>query len=554
MKIPNQTGISNLLFLPGLLFVSFAGVANAQTLDALNPTANNIVYTAFQQPDGKMLMAGMFTTVGSQTHRLLARLSSDGSLDTSFPGISSGDYIYCLALQTNGQVLAGGSFSGSASSYYYANIVRLNSNGTVDKNFSCACYGGSVYDLLIQPDNKILVAGYFASVNSSNVMGLCRLNLDGSLDTNFNAGANGPVIAIALQPDGKILAEGGFFTSIGGLSRTNLVRLNSSGTLDTSFQTPAFTCMGSPRINGGGGVVLVQPDAKILVGGLFDSVNGQIHTNIVRLNADGTLDTAFNLQADYYSCWGLLTLTMQTDGKIIVGHDSYRLNGTVCRCLGRLNADGSLDAGFKTNLSIGTMVFSAGLQPDGRILTGGWFTSLDGQSRSYLGRFINTEAATQCLSYDGTNLTWLRGGTSPEVWRTSFESSPDGLNWTYLGDGQRITGGWQLANVTIPTNATVRARGFITGGKSNGSSWFVETAYPQTAPRFVMTDGKFGVRTNQFGSSISGSAGSTVVTDGSSDLLNWTPIVTNVLYTSPIFFADPSSTNSPAKFYRMRLQ
>src|SRR5437899_3595979 len=68
----------------------------------------------------------------------------------------------------------------------------------------------------------------------------------------------------------------------------------------------------------------------------------------------------------------------------------------------------------------------------------------------------------------------MRGGTSPEVWRTTFEYSPDGASWTNRG-GIRIPGGWQLAGLALPTSTTFRARGYTVGGRDNASGWFVET-------------------------------------------------------------------------------
>src|SRR5207245_10532469 len=115
------------------------------------------------------------------------------------------------------------------------------------------------------------------------------------------------------------------------------------------------------------------------------------------------------------------------------------------------------------------------VQANGRILMGGAFTKLGGQSRTNIGRLINTGPATQSLAFDGSTLTWMRGGTSPEVWRTTFEYSPDGASWTNLGGGSRIPGGWQLTGLVLPANTTFRARGYTAGGVDNASGWFAET-------------------------------------------------------------------------------
>jgi uncharacterized delta-60 repeat protein len=544
----------------------FICAANAQTTDSLNVTSGAtsgssaaLVHTAIPLTDGKILVGGKtirFLSGGNQWHTNLVRLNSDGSVDDSFRASITGSRpsdlagLECIALQSNGQILVGGTFT-KINGEGHSSIGRLNTNGTVDTQFG-AGVNGYVYCLLVQPDGKILIGGSFTSVNGQPCSGLCRLNYDGSRDTNFNAGANNSIMSLALQPDGQIVVEGEF-TSIGGQSRTNLARLNADGSLDSSFQPVTFGLSGS--IGGFGGALVVQPDGKILVGAMFSRVNGLSHTNIVRFNSDGTLDADFNAQADQYGSWGLQTLTLQTDGRILVGDDSLTLNSQPCPRLGRLNADGSLDAGFKTNLvGNGAMVFSSTVQPDGRILTAGWFSILGGLTRAGLGRLINTGNATQLLNYDGTNVVWLRGGTSPEVWRTSFEASTNGMDWTYLGDGLRVSGGWQLTNVSVSADATIRARGFAASGRFAGSSWFTESVYPQAAPAIEMNDGNLGLRSNQFGFNLIGSAGSTVVIDASGTLLDWSPIATNMIPSGPLYFTDPASTNSLHRFYRARLQ
>jgi hypothetical protein len=117
------------------------------------------------------------------------------------------------------------------------------------------------------------------------------------------------------------------------------------------------------------------------------------------------------------------------------------------------------------------------VQADGKILVGGDFTTLGGQPRNYIGRLNNTEPATQDLTYAGSTITWLRGGTSPEVWRTTFEHSPNGVTWTSLGAGARVPGGWQLTGVSLPPSGTIGARSHVTGGYNNASAWFAEAYF-----------------------------------------------------------------------------
>jgi hypothetical protein len=170
-----------------------------------------------------------------------------------------------------------------------------------------------------------------------------------------------------------------------------------------------------------------------------------------------------------------------------VGGQFTTLGGQTCYYLGRLNADGTLDSGF--NPRTGNWVVSMAVQTDGKILVGGDFTTLGGLTRNSIGRLSNTAPATQSLTFDGSTITWLRGGTSPEAWRTTFDLSTDGLTWTNLGAGTRRAGGWQLAVASSPPSGVIRGRSYITGGIYNGSGWFVETQilYPNPQVNLQVT-------------------------------------------------------------------
>jgi hypothetical protein len=187
------------------------------------------------------------------------------------------------------------------------------------------------------------------------------------------------------------------------------------------------------------------------------------------------------------------------------------------------------------------------LQADGKILVGGQFTTLGGQTRTNIGRLNNTGPATQSLSYDGSTITWLRGGASPEVWRTTFDFSTDGTNWASLGAGTRIPDGWQLASVSPPSpKGTIRARGYLT-------TWFVETDLVVGPPPVILVnDPSFGFSSNRFGFKFSGSAGQVVVVETSTDLASWTPVATNTLAATPVYFSEPCSGDFPRRFYRLR--
>jgi len=515
-----------------------ARVSLAVRVDStFDPGVDGMVSCVADQPDGKILVGGYFASLAGQTCNNLARLNPDGTLDTGFnPGAN--DSVYCLAVQPDGRILVGGAFT-TLAGQARNRLGRLNPDGTLDTGFNPAA-NDSVYCLAVQPDGGILLGGAFTTLAGQARNRLGRLNPDGTLDTGFNPGTNDPVYCMAVQPDGKILV-GGNMIVLGGQLRNFLGRLNPNGTLDIGF---------NPGVNGTVYCLAVQPDGRILVGGAFTTLAGQARNHLGRLNPDGTLDTAFNPGANA----GVSTLALQADGKIVAGGVFTTLGGQRRDYLGRLNPDGTLDTTFNLLANGGPSCLA--VQADGRILVTGVFDQLGGHMRSRIARLDNSELATQSLSYDGGIVSWLRGGTSPEVWRTTFDLSSDGNTWESLGAGTRIPGGWQLAGILLPDGGTIRARGFTSGGNPNGSCWFVESTLvvpPRTPPSIVAGDGQFGVVSNVFGFSVSGAAGQVVVVEGSSNLLQWLPLQTNVLGGGPWYFSDPTWATVPQRFYRARL-
>jgi uncharacterized delta-60 repeat protein len=117
--------------------------------------------------------------------------------------------------------------------------------------------------------------------------------------------------------------------------------------------------------------VAAQPDGKILLGGTFTSVNGTAIRSIARLNADGSLDPSFNPGTGPNGT--VYRVALQPDGKIIIGGAFQTVNGTTLNGVARLNADGSVDPGFNSGSGVFGTVYSLALQPDGYVLIGGGF-------------------------------------------------------------------------------------------------------------------------------------------------------------------------------------
>lgn len=522
-------------------FHSQPASAQTPTPDDFNPGTDGIIYSLAVQTDGRLLVGGYFTRLAGQPRRCLGQLMANGVLESGFnPGVN--DVVRSLGVQPDAKILVGGTFTLAGGQSHIA-IVRLNPNGTLDNTFSPTLQGGipyytpsSVYSLAVQEDGKILVGGAFASVGGQPRDGIARLNADGTLDPGFDPGASGSVSSLAVQADRKILV-GGRLPSPGGL-RNGIARLHADGPLDDGFTVGADGAVNS---------LAVQGDGMILVGGSFATLGGQPRNRIARLNADGTLDNGFNPGASGGSNPSVDSLVVQADGKILVGGAFKVLGGQPRSGIARLNADGTLDSGFDPGAN--NPVYSLTVQTDGKILVGGGFTTLGGQPRTNIARLNNTEPATQNLTYDGATIVWLRGGTSPEIWRTTFEVSTNGSDWIALGPGSRIPGGWQLPGVSLPLGATIRARGYVAG-----ASWLLETRLPSWgAPQVLAGDGSLGFGTYGFGFHLSGLPGQVVAVECSSNLLDWLPLQTNTLDSGLFYFSDPAATGKAQQFYRARV-
>jgi len=509
---------------------------NGTTVEArFRLSASSYVSSLAVQADGKILLGGGFTTLGGETRNYIGRLNPNGTLDTGFNPGASGS-VSSLAVQADGKILVGGSFwelGGQSRN----RIGRLNPDGTLDTGFNPGA-SSDVESIVVQADGKILVGGGFTNLGGQTRKYIGRLNLNGTLDTGFDPGADRNVHSLAMQADGKILV-GGSFTNLGGQLRNRIGRLNPDGTPNTGFDPGA-----DGSVNGGPVYSLVvQADGKILVGGYFNMLGGQLRNYIGRLDPDGTLDRAFNPGADNQ----VSSMVLQADGKILVGGSFTNLADQPRKYIGRLNSDGTPDTGFNPGAS--SYVYSLAVQADGKILVGGFFTTLGGQTRNRIGRLNATEPPTQSLTYDGSAIAWLRGSSSPELWRTTFDWSSDGLLWTSLGEGTRVPGGWQWTGAAVPAFTTIRARGFV-AGDDNASGWFVENLIWYAGALPLTVERGLGGLSNLFAFSTTTTRNQALVVEASSNLVNWVPVYTNAPTNGLFQYSDPSLASNSFRFYR----
>ncbi|MFZ2726915.1 MAG: hypothetical protein WAX77_11735 [Methylococcaceae bacterium] len=324
-----------------------------------------------------LLSNGKFLTIGAKGGDFaVARYNSDGTADKTFSGDGilttnvsywdANDAAYNLVIQVDGKTVV----VGYESYYDVFAATRYNSDGSLDMGFANdgilsgrdVRFIGVATCAFVGLDGKILLAG-----DSNNDFGIMRLNRDGSLDASFSGdgmvttdiGGSDSVYAVTILSTGKILVVG---NSDGNFAA---VRYNVNGSLDTSFGGTGIIT-GNAGINEVMSGVVALKDGKFLVGG----TNGNYDLVLERYNIDGSLDASFGTNGRVITDLGgaeqASGLAVQSDGKILLtgSSDSDFI-------LVRYNADGSLDSAFNgtnNHLPTGTVTLT-GLALSGQTLT-----------------------------------------------------------------------------------------------------------------------------------------------------------------------------------------
>ena len=348
----------------------------------------DLAYAVAVQADGKIVAAGK--AYGSDTAEDFAvmRYNPDGSPDLLFGSggritvdfDGSKDEAYALAIQDDGKIILGGA-AGQTVSIAKLGLVRFNSDGTLDTGFGS---GGKVsvwmetdknsaiQALALQPDGKILAAGWTVTNDTGIDFAVLRFNSNGSLDGTFGSGGRvhtdfnrqaDQAYALGLQDDGKVVVAGvkDFGSSV---SDFGLARYTSTGVLDPTFGTGGLASLDFYGGRDEARSLIITGSGLILLAGMaYRAGHGGYNFGLARFNADGTPDVTFGsggkVETDLNNGLDWATpLMMQDDGKIVAGGKAYMGVGTgEDFALVRYNSDGSLDisagTGGKVNVDFG---------------------------------------------------------------------------------------------------------------------------------------------------------------------------------------------------------
>lgn len=335
------------------------------------PNFNNQVNDIEVLPDGKILVGGQFTLSSSR----IVRLNSDGTLDTAFTAANA--VVFKIVRLADGKFLVGGDPGASSRAVY-----RLNADGTLDATFNGAGTGpdSTVWELVVQPDGKILIGGVFQNFNGFATDAIARLNADGSLEAPFEFIPPTGLSylensAITLLPDGKILAS--FYIEDANGNRTRVFRFNANTIFDVTYPV-------GDAENGLVADFKVLGDGKILVGGGFITYNSQTRLRLVKLNADGTLDAGFSPSVSALA--SVYKIRKQADGKLLIGGDFDFVNGVRSSGIARLNTDGTLDNTFNVGVGFYGDVLDIAIQTDGKIVAAGNYLAYQNAPAFYISR------------------------------------------------------------------------------------------------------------------------------------------------------------------------
>ncbi len=248
-------------------------------------TLNNGATTIRVLADKSVLVGGNFSTVGGSAHPLFTKLSStgvpvSGGWSAASPGGATGNMVYDFELLPDGDIMMAGDFTAVQGSAYN-NLARLNSDGTVDTGYTSTSFNGLIRTIVRLPNGQFLVGGNFTTPKQY----LARMDSGGTLDSGFTLNANDFVFKIVAAAGGKFYVMGRF-TTLGGQTANRVARLNSDLSLDTTFNAPVFDNYVNNLDEDAAG--------RVVITGLFTQVGGQTRNYVARLNANGSLDTSFD--------------------------------------------------------------------------------------------------------------------------------------------------------------------------------------------------------------------------------------------------------------------
>ena len=373
------------LFLPiSVLCLLFPFTGNSQHVDGTIDTtfnigqgSNGVIFSLSLQSDGKIIVGGWFSSYDGNGRNLIVRLNEDGSLDSTFNppqlGVSVDDFVQTTLVLPNGKIFVGGNFT-RLNGLQDNGLKRLNPDGSLDTSYH-GNVSGSIACIKQQADGKIIASGLCSKYSGTTARYIFRLNSDDSIDSTFNtmtSGSNAAITSMAIQADGKIIIGGGF-SIYKWVTRYAIARLNTDASLDTTFHSGLG--VNNPILENS---LYLQSNGKAVFTGHFTSYDGITVNGLARLNSDGSLDISFNEGGIGMNAY-MPNLTVLPNDKIMIGGSQSftTYNGIPVKHIIRLNADGTLDTNFNPLTGQNSSVTCFLQLNNQKMILGGNFTSYD---------------------------------------------------------------------------------------------------------------------------------------------------------------------------------
>lgn len=408
--------------------------------------------------DDSIYIAGEFTKYNGTAVPGLARLKSDGTLDTSFnPGTAAPDKVLSIAEAADGDVYVGGSFD-TFNGVAAKKLVSLNKDGSTDTGFTSQGFvhyasannSENVRSMLITNDNKIIVSGLFDnyggtySDGGTAADGVVKLNGDGSIDSSFSGRFKGQTFTTAYaykmlyNADKSKITAIGSFVALASQASFSIARMGNDGSRDTSFTVGDVPEGPNNFVRG----LEQTSDGKYYVSGSFTKWKNVDAKYLIRINSDGTQDTSFPAIAT--GVWPE-NIAVDPKDRLYISGQFGTYGTTPARGLVRLNKDGSVDTSFDTssgspevtNAAVPVQKTYVAISPAGKVIVYGPVESWGGAPIGHIGRIISDakpgSVTNVKVTISGTTATvsWklpTTGGTPDTITATATAGSVGGAS------------------------------------------------------------------------------------------------------------------------------
>lgn len=361
------------------------------------------IYSHAVQSNGKIMISGDITSVGTSGSGAITRLNKDGSLDESFSAIglpssaidrvhTLGDTLvlatsyqgYAWLLNKNGRQIF--SRTDWFRAYFIGSkilaqkddfsLAMYDLQGQKDNSFAVSSFDAYINDIEIQDDNKILIAGDFKKMNSIEVNGIVRLNTDGSRDNSFNAGSGADLYITNLAVDAKnrILACGYFSTFNSSPANRGIIRLDSNGTVDTKFSLSGIEGLINLYVMD----VAIVEDSLLLMVGRNDDIS-----RLFKVKADGTIDNDFKVSE--FRTFYPVKITNLDSLIAVTGSFSY-VNDVFQSGYCLVDGHGEIKKDTRSLIGSTPYIYGGFRQDDGKLLIYGDFIAVNGKLKSNFAR------------------------------------------------------------------------------------------------------------------------------------------------------------------------